>query len=33
MSDRILPIGFVVVAAFASGLVWLMAMMQHVPVR
>jgi hypothetical protein len=33
MTDRALPMGFVVVTAFASGLVWLVAMMTHLPMR
>lgn len=33
MKDHTLPTGFLVFAAFASGLVWLMAIMHHVPVR
>ena len=33
MTDRTLPMGFLVFTAFASGLVWLMAMMHLLPVR
>jgi hypothetical protein len=33
MSDRTLPMGFLVITAFASGLVWLMAMVHYLPVR
>jgi hypothetical protein len=33
MVDRAFPMGFVVVAAFASGLIWLYAVMSTVPLR
>ena len=33
MTDRTLPMGFVVATAFASGLAWLMTMMSHLPLR
>jgi hypothetical protein len=31
MIDRVCPMGFVVAAAFASGLVWLCALLSHLP--
>ena len=33
MTDRALPMGFLVFTAFASGLVWLLALANHLPVR
>jgi hypothetical protein len=33
MTDRALPMGFLVFTAFASGLAWVVAMVQHLPVR
>jgi hypothetical protein len=33
MPDRVCPLGFIVVAAFASGLVWLYTLMASVPLR
>jgi hypothetical protein len=33
MTDRALPMGFLIATAFASGLVWLCSMLAHLPVR
>jgi hypothetical protein len=33
MTDRACPLGFVVTAAFASGLVWLCALLSQLPLR
>jgi hypothetical protein len=33
MIDRGCPLGFVVTAAFVSGLVWLCVMLSHLPLR
>jgi hypothetical protein len=33
MTDRACPLAFIGAAAFASALVWLCTMMQHLPVR
>ncbi len=33
MTDRTLPMGFLVVTAFASGLVWLVVVMSNLPLR
>jgi hypothetical protein len=33
MPDRVCPLGFIVVTAFASALVWLYTLMVHVPLH
>ncbi len=33
MTDRALPMAFIVTAAFASGLLWLQAMLAGLPLR
>jgi hypothetical protein len=33
MTDRACPMGFIVFTAFASGLLWVYALLAHLPVR
>jgi hypothetical protein len=33
MTDRACPMAFILFASFASGLVWVFAIMQHLPIR
>ncbi len=33
MSDRVCPMAFILFASFSSVLVWVFAMMQHLPIR
>jgi hypothetical protein len=33
MTDRACPLAFIVFASFVSALVWVFALMQHLPIR
>jgi hypothetical protein len=33
MTDRFCPLGFILFATFASALVWVCALVKHVPIR
>ena len=33
MTDRVCPLPFLVTAAFATGLIWVYALMVHLPLR